>query len=481
MPPPPLTSFSPPYPTEDNVDAVVEGGAVAAIVPLLTLFPVDASRGVSAGEDVEKEACFILGLLAIKQEHQHAIADAGALPGLVTLLGRHNPAAPSPPGGGPPAGASVVRRAADAVTNLAHENVVIKSRVRQDGGIPPLVALLESPDAKVQRAAAGALRTLAFKNEDNKHQIVECGALPTLVHMLRSDDAGIHYEAVGVVGNLVHSSAGIKLRVLHEGALQPVIGLLSSRCNESQREAALLLGQFATVDDGAYRARIAQRGAVPPLVTMLGAADVQLQEMAAFALGRLAQNLDNQAGVVQAGGLPPLLALLRARNGNLQHNAAFALYGLADCDDNVAPLVREGGVAALLECELLVQASKDCVQKTLKRLEDKLARPAVLAQCLHAMRGPDRTVRERTAAALARLAKEGDLGTVFVERKGVDVLLGVVTDPARDPRAQREAAGALFELARKANATAPIDCAPAPPTPQVRWMERGREKELCVG
>ena len=28
-------------------------------------------------------------------------------------------------------------------------------------------------------------------------------------------------------------------------------------------------------------------------------------------------------------------------------------------------------------------------------------------------------------------------------------------------------AGALFELAKKANATAPIDCAPAPPTPQV--------------
>ncbi len=28
-----------------------------------------------SGEEVEKEACFILGLLAIKQEHQHAIAD----------------------------------------------------------------------------------------------------------------------------------------------------------------------------------------------------------------------------------------------------------------------------------------------------------------------------------------------------------------------------------------------------------------------
>ena len=31
-------------------------------------------------------------------------------------------------------------------------------------------------------------------------------------------------------------------------------------------------------------------------------------------------------------------------------------------------------------------------------------------------------------------------------------------------------AGALFELAKKANATAPIDCAPAPPTPQVRQV-----------
>ena len=48
----------------------------------------------------------------------------------------------------------MVRRAADAITNLAHENVVIKSKVRAEGGIPPLVCLLESYDAKVRDAAA---------------------------------------------------------------------------------------------------------------------------------------------------------------------------------------------------------------------------------------------------------------------------------------------------------------------------------------
>lgn len=58
--------------------------------------------------------------------------------------------------------------------------------------------------------------------------------------------AGPPLQAVGVIGNLVHSSAPIKRRVLEEGALQPVINLLSSTCTDSQREAALLLGQFAT-------------------------------------------------------------------------------------------------------------------------------------------------------------------------------------------------------------------------------------------
>lgn len=73
-----------------------------------------------------------------------AIAEAGALPGLVALLKRYVPFR-----GPPNPGASVVRRAADAITNLAHENVAIKSKVRGEDGIPPLVALLEAFDPKV--------------------------------------------------------------------------------------------------------------------------------------------------------------------------------------------------------------------------------------------------------------------------------------------------------------------------------------------
>jgi hypothetical protein len=187
----------------------------------------------------------------------------------------------------------------------------------------------------------------------------------------------------------------VRLGLTQEGALQPVIRLLSSKCTESQREAALLLGQFATTDPD-YKAKIVQRGAVRPLIQMLSLEDSQLREMSAFALGRLAQNQDNQAGIVQQvccvcvcriegssgrlpsqglhstfgeaaayaaearaalsvqppdtpqGGLKPLLENLNSRCNNIQHNAAFALYGLADNEDNISQIVKEGVVQRLL-------------------------------------------------------------------------------------------------------------------------------------
>mmetsp|Transcript_4496 Transcript_4496/g.9672 ORF Transcript_4496/g.9672 Transcript_4496/m.9672 type:complete len:723 (-) Transcript_4496:189-2357(-) len=460
---------------DEYVDMVVNEGAVEAVVPLLNSLedkPWETDSTLSAAqEELEKEACFILGLLAVKPEYQTRIAQCGALQGLVRLLKEHRIGimTKSQPGSG-----GAARRAADAITNLAHENVDIKNMVRDQGGIPPLVALLEALDLKVQRAAAGALRTLAFKNEENKNQIVECGALPILIQMLRSEDVGVHYEAVGVIGNLVHSSQNIKRKVLEEGALQPVINLLKSTCPESQREAALLLGQFATTptaptDTTDFKARIAQRGAVAPLIQMLSNDDTSLKEMAAFALGRLAQNSDNQAGIVQAGGLVPLLELLESKHYNLQHNAAFALYGLADNEDNIPDIIKEGVLQRLIDCgeKLQVQASKDCVQKTIGRMEQKL-NGRVLSHVVFMLRSSDKSVQQRAAIALAHLVPETEARNVFVEKRGLDVLLDMLVDSSLAQHMQLVAANALLALAKKINATSSNeDCVPAQPAKTV--------------
>ncbi|KAJ0034740.1 hypothetical protein Pint_24860 [Pistacia integerrima] len=449
---------------EEVVNWIVEGGAVLALVKHLQAPPTtETDRGAKPFEhEVEKGSAFALGLLAVKPEHQQLIVDNGALSHLVNLLKRHKDSC------GSRAVNSVIRRAADAITNLAHENSNIKTRVRMEGGIPPLVELLEFTDTKVQRAAAGALRTLAFKNDENKNQIVECNALPTLILMLRSEDAAIHYEAVGVIGNLVHSSPNIKKEVLAAGALQPVIGLLSSCCSESQREAALLLGQFAATDSDC-KVHIVQRGAVRPLIEMLQSPDVQLREMSAFALGRLAQDTHNQAGIAHNGGLVPLLKLLDSKNGSLQHNAAFALYGLADNEDNVSDFIRVGGVQKLQDGEFIVQATKDCVAKTLKRLEEKI-HGRVLNHLLYMMRVAEKSVQRRVALALAHLCSPEDQRTIFIDNGGLDLLLGLLGSTST--KQQLDGAVALYKLANKAMTLSPMDAAPPSPTPQVYLGEQ---------
>ncbi|KAL1084110.1 hypothetical protein V6Z11_D09G242900 [Gossypium hirsutum] len=426
---------------EEVVNVIVEGGAVPALVKHLQAPPCeDRDRSPKPFEhEVEKGSAFALGLLAVKPEHQQLIVDSGALSHLVNLLRRHKDSSISR------AVISVIRRAADALTNLAHENSSIKTRVRMEGGIPPLVELLEFTDTKVQRAAAGALRTLAFKNDENKNQIVECNALPTLILMLRSEDAAIHYEAVGVIGNLVHSSPNIKKEVLAAGALQPVIGLLNSCCSESQREAALLLGQFAATDSDC-KVHIVQRGAVRPLIEMLHSPDVQLKEMSTFALGRLAQDTHNQAGIAHSGGLVPLLKLLDSKNGSLQHNAAFALYGLADNE-----------------------ATKDCVAKTLKRLEEKI-HGRVLNHLLYLMRVAEKPVQRRVALALAYLCSPDDQRTIFIDNNGLELLLGLLGSTST--KQQLDGAVALYKLSNKAMTLSPMDAAPPSPTPQVYLGEQ---------
>ncbi|XAR57218.1 hypothetical protein NMG60_11025279 [Bertholletia excelsa] len=449
---------------EEVVNVIVDGGAVPALVKHLQAPPLgEVENSPKPFEhEVEKGSAFALGLLAVKPEHQQLIVDNGALPRLVDLLKRHKDGCSSRSVN------SVIRRAADAVTNLAHENSSIKTRVRLEGGIPPLVELLEFVDPKVQRAAAGALRTLAFKNDENKNQIVECNALPTLILMLRSEDAAIHYEAVGVIGNLVHSSPNIKKEVLLAGALQPVIGLLSSCCSESQREAALLLGQFAATDSDC-KVHIVQRGAVRPLIDMLHSSDVQLREMSAFALGRLAQDTHNQAGIAHNGGLVPLLKLLDSKNGSLQHNAAFALYGLADNEDNVADFIKVGGVQKLQDGEFIVQATKDCVAKTIKRLEEKI-HGRVLNHLLYLMRISEKVVQRRVAVALAHLCSPEDQRTIFIDNNGLELLLGLLSSTSL--KQQLDGSVALYKLANKAMTLSPIDAAPPSPTPQVYLGEQ---------
>jgi hypothetical protein len=183
--------------------------------------------------------------------------------------------------------------------------------------------------------------------------------------------------------------------------------------------------------------------------------------------------------------------LLDCDKGNLQHNAAFALYGLADNEDNVPDIVREGTVQRLMGRELIVQASKDCVKKTLDRLKGKVASSArVLRYLIYLMTtDPDAPDAARIAVALAHLVDDAhgeELREVFIKKLGLPILLRALMPgtPAKQPRPEAyeqrlaEACHALHVLLQKVALKVPPEEAPLPPTPEAYLEQHFNNPEV---
>jgi hypothetical protein len=71
----------------------------------------------------------------------------------------------------------------------------------QQGGIPPLIALLWSFNEHVQEHSAGIVANLSV-NPDNARKIVEEGGMPLLIGLLRSPCQGVQEQAAVAIRNL---------------------------------------------------------------------------------------------------------------------------------------------------------------------------------------------------------------------------------------------------------------------------------------
>ncbi|KAI9117441.1 hypothetical protein K1719_011607 [Acacia pycnantha] len=442
------------------VDSIVDCGAVPALLKHLKAPEPGVTKPYE--HEVEEGCVFVLALLANRPQHQQLIVDAGTLANLMDLLKRHKTC------GNSPVLTGLLRRAANAIKNLAAGNSSIQTRVGMEGGIPPLVELFEFDDAKLQIAAAGALGCLAFKNDENINQILKLNVLPTLVLMLGSEDARIHCEAVTAISNLATYSPHMTTEVLLAGALQPVIILLRSCCSKSQRKAARLIGIFAETDSDC-KVHIAQRGAIQPLIDMLNSPHAELREVSAYAIAVLVEDPHNQVGIAYTGGIEPLLNLISSKSTNLQRHAIYSVYCLAKNEDNVADIVKLGGVQKLLDGDFTAEVPKKYVGKTLKLLEEKM-HGRVLKQLLYLMRFGEKAVQRNMALALAHLCSPDDQKFIFVDNNGLALLLDLLT--SRNLNKKREASMALHSLTIRTTSIPPLDATPSSTTPQVYLCEQ---------
>ncbi|CAN6931243.1 unnamed protein product [Brassica oleracea] len=151
-------------------------------------------------------------------------------------------------------------------------------------------------------------------------------------------------------------------------------------------------------------------GAITPLIKMLQSSDEQVVEMSAFALVSIGSgtcDTHNQAGIGQRGGIISLLNLLDVNTGS----------------ENLADFIKAGGFQRLQDDNFTVQPTRDCVVRTLKRLDNKIHGP-VLNQLLYLMRTTEKTIQRRIYLALAHICdpKDGKLISLITMHERADIL-----------------------------------------------------------
>ena len=296
----------------DMVDAVVRSGAVEAIVPLLSLSQrVGEEFDVSFG-DIEKEASYAISLMASRDANQNRIAEAGALPGLVALLQRYPPQTT----GSVPT--SVARRAADAVTNLAHENNGIKNQVRVEGASRRRIAPGdEGPEGEARRrerpAHAGVQKRRQQKPDRRMRGVTDAhlyGQVGGPADPLRGGWRDRQPRALLDAHQAARAGRG-RAAARHRA---PELGVPGVAARGGAAARAVRHHGLVQGEDGPAR----RRAPADPDAGQLGRAAPRDGGVRAR---RLAQDADNQVGILHAAGLRPLLDLLDCDKGNLQHNA----------------------------------------------------------------------------------------------------------------------------------------------------------------
>ena len=145
--------------------AFIEAGALPGLVGLL---------GSSKGEEAECAAGTLRSIAFGSEDLKEAVVDAGALPGLVGLLGSRK--------------GKEAECATGTLRSIVCGSEIRKQAVVDAGALPGLVVLLGSSKGEEAECAAGTLRSIAFGSEDLKQAVVDAGALPGLVVLLGSSN-----------------------------------------------------------------------------------------------------------------------------------------------------------------------------------------------------------------------------------------------------------------------------------------------------
>ncbi|NXX85915.1 IMA5 protein, partial [Urocolius indicus] len=279
--------------TSDHTKAVVEGGAIPALVTLLS----------SSHMHISEQAVWALGNIAGDGPlYRDAIINCEAVPPLLALV---SPVIP----------VGFLRNITWTLSNLCRNKNPCPPLHVVKKILPVLIYLLEYEDKEIISDSCWALSYVTDGSNDRIQIVVDTGVLPRLVQLMASSELTVMTPALRAIGNVVTGTDEQTQAAIDAGVLTVLPYLLRHVKPTVQKEAAWALSNIAA---GPCRQiqQLITYGLLPPLVELLDKGDFRAQKEAVWAVANFTTggNIEQVVELVQSGILKPLLNLLSSKD-----------------------------------------------------------------------------------------------------------------------------------------------------------------------
>ena len=231
--------------------------------------------------------------------------------------------------------------------------------LEQDGVIPPLLTLVQTPDLVIEASAAELLAKLAQVKEYQLQISRESSStLPTLIELLHSSSAAAQLAGLHALIELLFDHLDNQLVAMRAGVVEPAVRLARSEDRALNHAAATLLCTLvlSEAEGGAAHAalRLQQDSKLQVLAAMAMSSNADAHGVAAMGLATMCNAPGNSSGSSHGGGadtgliakvaLPALVRLARSAAPDTQCAALDALVVLSDLPQVQRDLVKMGAL-----------------------------------------------------------------------------------------------------------------------------------------
>ncbi|KAL7264508.1 hypothetical protein ACSBR1_002459 [Camellia fascicularis] len=260
------------------------------------------------------------------------------------------------------------RSAAGEIRLLAKRNADNRVAIAEAGAIPLLVSLLSTPDSRTQEHAVTALLNLSIC-EDNKGSIVSSGAVPGIVLVLKKGSMEARENAAATLFSLSVIDEN-KIMIGSTGAIPPLVTLLSEGTQRGKKDAATALFNLCIYQGN--KGRAVRAGVVPTLMQLLTEPQGGMVDEALAILAILSSHPDGKAAIGAAEAVPVLVEVMGSGSPRNKENAAAVLVHLCSGDQQYLIEAQELGVMGPLVD--LAQNGTDRGKRKAAQLLDRINR-----------------------------------------------------------------------------------------------------------